>query len=343
MSENHLQLSGSDDPDPKRLKPVGVEGADGDGELPRIPLPDELLIQILSNAALTQQDRDNTWRASRQLRVNTDEADKIWRKLEIKLEETNPALLAHHEHVEAYTRQIREREERPHHLHNPARRERIRREIDQSAITLIELLNDESESWYNDTHMHFLGEARVLEARLLPLLNNHGLNSDTLFQDAVACALMNHRHSLLTAVCTHLTSEPEGDLIDGAIQTLQSNLPDVKLYLHTGRLGTQAIAVGKPTDVTFEKKGDGEWGQPYGLGLGNRYIFINSIKAILMVPVKYSIGDKLQVLRGERLVDAEVESVRPNGSMNVKYIDETSGHKHGQYMLRAAFDDTTLN
>ena len=29
---NHLQLSGSDDPDPKRLKPVGVEGADGDGE-----------------------------------------------------------------------------------------------------------------------------------------------------------------------------------------------------------------------------------------------------------------------------------------------------------------------
>lgn len=320
--------------------------------LAELPLPNEIVAKILSDGALTQQDRDNTWHASKQLRVNTDEADKIRRNLEIKFKETKPALLAHHEHVEAYTRQIREREERPHYLHNPARREQIQEEIDQSAITLIELLEDESESWYNDTHMHFLGEARVLEARLLPILNNHGLNSDTLFQDAVACALRNHRHSLLTAVCTHLTTE--GELIDGAIRTLQSKLPGVKLYLHTGRLGTQAIAVGQPTDIIFEKNGDGvkkEWKQRYFASVDVISIFANSIKAILMVPVKYSIGDKLQVLRGETLVDAEVESVRPNGSMNVKYIDQTDGkllpwpseHKQGQYMLRSAFDDTTLN
>lgn len=320
----------------------GLAAVEGDEH--QIPLPLELITLITKNLCLSEEDITNLWKTSKEFRNAV--------KLSAPYRETMRPTLEHRKHVKAFTEQIQGRSERNYayqHRYDERTRIRIEEEDEETALALIQLLNDASDSWYNVTDMQIPREVLVFLGRLLPPVNENGLNNNLLFRDAVTSALKNYLHDLLTAVCTHLTHVREGDLVQGSKRTFESELPGVKLFLHEGTSdGVQVISVGTPTNHVFIKLPGEEWRHKWKGNLGTVGVFADSIKAILMVPFNFSIGDEVQVSREGGVVHAKVNRVHANGSVDVVYDDNGTEGKSltpekDQYFLRAAFDDTALD
>lgn len=344
--------NGVDPPEEKKQKPIKPESESEPQSEPQseqqMPLPLELITLITKNLCLSKKDIASLWSTSKEFRKAVE--------LSAAYRETMRPTLEHREHVKAFTEQIQGRSERLSPAYrercDAVTKERIEKEDEEIGVVLIQLLKDASDSWYNDTDKQIPREVRGLQSRLFPTVNNHGLDNDLLFRDAVKSARLHWLNDLLTAVCTHLTHVTERPLVQGAKQTLQSELPGVELYLHKDTKGEQVISVGTPENHVYRKLPTDTWRRKWQgtewQGTAPDYIFADCIKAILMVPCGFSIGDEVQVSGEGGVVNAKVKHVHANGSVDVVYHDKTEGklltpEKDDLYMLRAAFDDTALD